>query len=103
MSDDHVFFEYRAKITNTGHAEDVGEAVHCFIRMKSGDAKGKLWRNVDLEQQAGDNILFVLNPGPHRSIGHSSIWVVGEETFEKAGAPLDRHRVGDCEILFHRD
>ena len=103
MSDDYAFFEYRAKITNTGHAEDVGEAVHCFIRMKSGDAKGKLWRNVDLEQRAGDNILFVLNPGPHRSISHSSVWVVGEETFEKAGAPLDRHRVGDCEILFRRD
>jgi hypothetical protein len=103
MSDDYAFFEYRAKITNTGHAEDVGEAVHCFIRMKSGDAKGKLWRNVDLEQQAGDNILFVLNPGPHRSIRHSSIWVVGEENFKKAGAPLNRHRVGDCEILFHRD
>ena len=53
MSDDYAFFEYRAKITNTGHAEDVGEAVHCSIRMKSGDAKGKLWRNVDLGQQAG--------------------------------------------------
>jgi hypothetical protein len=98
-----MIFEYRAKITNAGHAEDVGEAVHCFIRMKSGDAKGKRRRNVDLEQQAGDNILFVLNPGPYRKISHSSIWVVGEATFEKAGAPLERHRVGDCEILFHRD
>jgi hypothetical protein len=103
MSDNHVFFEYRAKITNAGHAEDVGEPVHCFIKMKSGDAKGKRRRNVELEQLAGDNILFVLKPGPYRKISHSSIWVVSEETFKKAGAPLERHRVGDCEILCHQD
>jgi hypothetical protein len=60
-------------------------------------------RNVELEQQAGDNILFVLNPGPDRNISHSSICVVSEEAFHKAGAPIDRHRVGDCEILCHRD
>jgi hypothetical protein len=71
--------------------------------MKSGDAKGKRRRNVELEQLAGDNILFVLNPGPYRKISHSSIWIVSEETFEKAGAPLERHRVGDCEILCHQD
>ena len=103
MSDDHVFFEYRAKITNAGHAEDVGEPVHCFIKMKSGDAKGKRRRNVELEQLAGDNILFVINPGPYRKISHSSIWIVSEETFEKARAPLERHRVGDSEILCHQD
>jgi hypothetical protein len=103
MTDDYAFFEYRAKITNTGHAEDVGEPVHCFIKMKSGDEEGERRRNVELEQQAGDNILFVLNPGPHRKISHSSIWVVSEEAFQKAGTPIDRHRVGDCEILCHRD
>jgi hypothetical protein len=103
MSDDYVFFEYRAKITNAGHAEDVGEPLHCSIKMKSGDAKGKRRRNVELEQQAGDIILFVLNPGPHRKLSHSIIWVVSEETFEKAGTPLERHRVGDCEILCHQD
>jgi hypothetical protein len=103
VSDDYAFFEYRAKITNAGHAEDIGEPVHCFIKMKSHDAKGKRRRNVDLEQQAGDIILFVLNPGPYRKISYSSIWLVSEETFEKAGVPLQRHRVGDCEILCHRD
>jgi hypothetical protein len=103
MSDDYAFFEYRAKITNAGHAEEVGDSVHCFIKMKSGDEEGKRRRNVELEQLAGDNILFVLNPGPHRKISHSSIWVVSEEAFHKSGAPIDRHRVGDCEILCHRD
>jgi hypothetical protein len=53
MSDDYAFFEYRAKITNAGHAEDVGERVHCFVKMKSGDAEGKRRRNVDLEQRRG--------------------------------------------------
>jgi hypothetical protein len=103
MSDDYAFFEYRAKITNTGHVEHVGEPVHCFIKMKSGDAEGKRRRNLELEQQAGDNILFVLNPGPHRKISDSSIWIVTEETFQKAGVPLVQHRVGDCEILCYRD
>jgi len=102
-SDDHAFFEYRAKLTNLGHAEDVGESVHCFIKMQSVDAEGKRRRNVELEQQAGDNILFVLNPGPHRKISHSGIWVVTEETFRKAGPPLEQHRVGDCEIRCYPD
>src|SRR5438552_18113964 len=103
MSDDYAFFEYRAKITNTGHAENNGEAVHCFIKMKSADADGKRLRNLELEQQAGDNVLFVLNPGPHRKISHSRIWVVSEEAFQKAGTPLVEHRVGDCEIRCYRD
>ena len=101
MSDDYAFFEYRAKITNAGHAEDVGEPVHCFIKMKSGDEEGKRRRNVELEQQAGDNILFVLNPGPHRKISHSSIWVVTEEEMHKPGKASDYRRVGDCEIYFY--
>src|ERR1700747_2367108 len=94
MSDDHVFFEYRAKITNAGHAEDVGEPVHCFIKMKSGDTKGERRRNVDLEQQAGDNILFVLNPGPHRKINEVCLdcWI-GEITnpLDAKGRSLRRH------------
>lgn len=103
MSDDNAFFEYRAKITNTGHAEENGEPVHCFIKMKSVDANGKRLRNLELEQQAGDNVLFVLNPGPHRKISHSSIWAVTEEAFQKAGPPQVEHRVGDCDILCYQD
>jgi hypothetical protein len=103
MSDDYAFFEYRAKITNTGHAEENGEPVHCFIKMKSVDANGKRRRNLELEQQAGDNVLFVLNPGPHRKISHSSIWVVTEKAFQKAGPPQVEHRVGDCDILCYQD
>ena len=58
-------------------------------------------RHVDLEQQAGDNILFVLNPGPHRKISHSSIWVVTEEEMHKPGKASDYRRVGDSEIYFY--
>jgi hypothetical protein len=100
MSDDYAFFEYQAKITNTGHAENEGEPVHCLIRMKSGDAQGNRQRNVELEQQAGDNILFVINPGPHRKISHSSIWRISEGFFDRARTASDYHRVGDCEIFF---
>jgi hypothetical protein len=98
MSDEYAFFEYRAKITNTGHAEDEGEPLHCMIKMKSGDAEGKRRRNLELEKQAGDTILFAINPGPHRKISHSSIWAVSEETFQKSGILLNRHQIGDCEI-----
>jgi hypothetical protein len=31
MSDDYAFFEYQAKLTNTGHAENEGKLVHCMI------------------------------------------------------------------------
>jgi len=101
MSDDYAFFEYKAKITNSGHAENEGEPVHCMIKMKSLDEHGKRRRNVELEQQAGDDVLFVINPGPHRKISHSSIWSVSEETFQKAETALDQHRLGDCEIFFN--
>ena len=88
MSDDHVIFEYRAKITNAGHAEDVGEPVHCFIKMKSGDAKGKRRRNVELEQLAGDNILFVLNPGPYRKITTQAFGSSAKKPLKKQGPRL---------------
>ena len=101
MSDDYAFLEYQAKITNAGHAENDGEPVHCIIKMKSVDEHGKRRRNVELEQQAEDNVLFVINPGPHRMISHSSISSVCEETFQKAGTASDQHRVGDCEIFFY--
>ena len=101
MSDDYVFLEYQAKITNAGHAEYEGEAVHCMIKVKSVDEHGKRRRNVELEQQARDNVLFVINPGPHKKISHSSNLSVSEETFQKAGTAPDQHRVGDCEIFFY--
>jgi hypothetical protein len=98
MNTDTAFFEFRARITNRGHAEDQGEPVHCIITMRSLSAEGKRRRNLDLEQEAGDMILFALNPGPHRKISHSSIRAVGEETLINAGPPVHTHRVGDCEI-----
>ena len=76
---DHAFFEYQAKLTNTGHAEEEGEPVHCMIRMKNVDRDGKCLPDIELHQQAGDNVLFVINPGPYRQISHSSIWNVTEE------------------------
>ena len=98
MNADTAFFEFRGKITNRGHAEDQGEPVHCIVKMRSLDAEGKRRRNVDLEQEAGDTILFVLSPGPHRKMSQSNIRAVGEETLTNAGPPLHVHRVGDCEI-----
>jgi hypothetical protein len=98
MNEDIAFFEFRGKITNRGHAEDQGEPVHCIVKMKSLDAEGKRRRNVDLEQEAGDTILFALNPGPHRKMSHSNIRAVGEEILTNAGPPVHIHRVGDCEI-----
>jgi hypothetical protein len=72
--------------------------VHCIVKMKSLHAEGKRRRNVDLEQEAGDTILFALNPGPHREMSHSNIRAVGEEILTNAGPPVQIHPVGDCEI-----
>ena len=98
---DYAFFEYQAKLTNTGHAEDDGEPVHCKIRMKNVDRDGKRLHDIELHQQAGDNVLFVINPGPYRNISHSSIWNVTEEELHKRGKASDYNRVGDCEMYFY--
>jgi hypothetical protein len=55
---DYAFFEYQAKLTNTGHAEDGGEPVHCMIRMKNVDREGKGIHDIELHQQTGDNVLL---------------------------------------------
>ena len=98
MNADTAFFEFRGQITNKGHAEDQGEPVRCVVKMRSLDAKGSRRRNVDLEQEAGDAVLFVLNPGPHRKMSHSSIKAVREEILTNAGPPVHIHHLGDCEI-----
>jgi hypothetical protein len=98
---DYAYFEYQAKLTNAGHAEDEGQPVRCMIRMKNVDWDGKRLHENELHQQAGDNVLFVINPGPHHKISHSSIWNVTEEELQKARKASDYHRVGDCEIYFY--
>ena len=98
---DYAFFEHQAKLTNMGHAEDEGERVHCMIRMKNVDRDGSPLHEIDLHQQAGDNVLFVINPGPHHNVSHSSICNVTEEELHKPGKASDYHRVGNCEIYFY--
>jgi hypothetical protein len=100
---DFTFFEYRATITNLTHDESEGESVRCLIKVKSVDKGGKRLRNLELEQQAGDHVLFLLNPGPHRKISHSRIWPISEEAFQKAATPLEYHRVADCEVLLYKE
>ena len=97
----YVYFGYQAKLTNAGHAEATGQPVRCMIRIKNVDRDGKQLHEIELRQQAGDNVLFVINPGPHQKISHSSIWNVTEKELHKAGKALDYHRVGDCEIYFY--
>jgi hypothetical protein len=72
-----------------------------MIKMKNVDRDGKCLPDIELHQQAGDNVLFVINPGPWRKISHSSIWNVTEEELHKPGKASDYHRVGDCEIYFY--
>jgi hypothetical protein len=55
---DYTFFEYQATLTSTGHAENKGELVHCMIRMKNVDRDGKRLRDIELHQQAADDVFF---------------------------------------------
>ena len=75
--------------------------MHCMIRMKNVDRDGKRLHDMELHQQAGDNVLFVINPGPYRKISHSSIWNVAEEELHKRAKASDYRQVGDCEIFFY--
>jgi len=101
LMNDYAFFKYQAKLANTGHDEDEGELVRCIIRMKNVDQDGKRLHDIELHQQAGDDVLFVINPGPYHAINHSSIWNVTEEELHKLEKVSDYHRVGDREIYFY--
>ena len=95
---EHALFEYRAKLMSTPHVEEQGEPVHCLIKMDIGFQDGRSQEL--LEQEAGDLILFALNPGPHRRISHSSICEVDEKRLRELGPATDFNRVGSVEIYF---
>jgi hypothetical protein len=96
---EHAFFEYRAKLISTAHTEDQGELIHCLIKMEIGT--GHRRSQELLEQEAGDLILFSVNPGPHRRISHSSIGEVDEKRLHELGPATDFNRVGSTEIYFY--
>jgi hypothetical protein len=70
---EHAFFEYRALSMSTPYVEEKGEPVHCLIKVDIAAQNGRIRRGAELEQEAGNLILFLINPGPHRRISHSTI------------------------------
>jgi hypothetical protein len=92
---------YRALLTSPSHAEEKGEAVHSLIKMEMDAQDGRVRRGTELEQEAGDLILFLINPGPHWRISHSSICKVDEGRLYELGPTTDFNRVGNCEIHFY--
>ena len=98
---EHAFFEYRALLMSTPHVEEKGEPVHCLIKMEIAAPDGRLRRGAELEQEAGDLILFLTNPGPHRRISHSSICEVNEKRLRELGPARNCNRLGSVEIYFY--
>jgi hypothetical protein len=98
---EHAFFEYRALLMGAHHVEEKGEPVHCIIKMEIAVKGGRLRRGAELEQEAGDLILFLINPGPHHRISNSSICKVDERRLHELGPASDFNRVGDSEIYFY--
>jgi hypothetical protein len=96
---EQALFEYKAKLINTPHIEEGGEPIHCLIKMEVGLQDGRSQEL--LEQEAGDLILFALNPGPHRRISHSSIREVDEKSLRELGPATDFHLIGSTEICFY--
>jgi|SRR5260370_16202754 hypothetical protein len=80
------------------HVEEQGEPIHCLIKFEIGAGHGL---SELLEQEAGDLVLFSVNPGPHRRISHSSIFEVDEKRLRELGPVTDFHRVGNTEIYFY--
>jgi hypothetical protein len=99
--DGYAFYEYTAKVSSGPHAEDQGETVHCLIEMDILDQNGCHRRSVELEQEAGDLVLFVVNPGPNRRIGDSRIWKVDEQRLSELGPAKDIDRIGKTQIYFY--
>jgi hypothetical protein len=98
---EHAFFEYRAMLVSSSHVEEKGELVHCLIKMKIATPDGRLRRSVELEQEAGDLVLFLVNTGTRRRISHSQICKADEQRFRELGPATDFHRVGNDEIYFY--
>ena len=96
---EHAFFEYRAKLISAAHDEEQGEPIHCLIKMEIGAGHERA-REL-LEQEAGDLVLFNVNPGPHRRITHSSIAEVDEKRLRELGPATDFNRVGNTEVCFY--
>ena len=101
LMSEHAFFEYRALLMSTPHVEEKGEPVHCLIKMEIAAPDGRLRRGAELEQEAGDLILFLTNPGPHRRISHSSICKADERRLHELGPGTDFNRVGSSEVYFY--
>jgi len=102
LMSEHAFFEYRALLTSTPHVEEKGgEPIHCIIKMEIAAQNGRLRRGAELDQEVGDLILFLLNPGPHRRICHSSICKADESRLHELGSATDFQRVGNSEIYFY--
>ena len=99
---DYAFFEYRAKITSTSHESEEGERVHCLLKIPVASDSGQHQRDeVELRQDAGDLVLFSLNPGPFGKISHSEIWEVDENRITELGEASELAQVGDCTIYFY--
>jgi hypothetical protein len=101
LMSEHAFFEYRALLTSTPHVEEKGEPVHCIVKMEIAAQDGRRRRGAELEQEAGDLILFLINPGPHRRISHSSICKASEGRLHELDPATDFNRVGKSEIYFY--
>jgi hypothetical protein len=97
----YAFFEYRALLTSVSHSEAKGAAVHSLIKMEIDSRDGRVRRGAELEQEAGDLVLFLINPGPHRRISHSSICKVDAGRLHELAPAADFNRVGNCEIHFY--
>jgi hypothetical protein len=98
---EHALFEYRALLMSTPHVEEKGEPVHCLVKLDIAAQNGRIRRGAELEQEAGDLILFLINPGPHRRISHSTICKADERRLNELGPATDFNRVGNSEIYFY--
>jgi hypothetical protein len=101
LMSEHAFFEYRALLVSSTHVEEKGEPVHCLIKIEIAAQDGRIRRGAELEQEAGDLVLFLINPGPHRRISHSSICKADERRLRELGPATDFNRVGNSEVYFY--
>jgi len=115
---DRVLFEYRAKLVYTPNIEEKGilalrrrgiiwgqairgKSIRCLIRIEIHFEEKRLLDVIELEQEARDIVLFVLNPESHCRISHSTLCEIDEERLRELGSPTDFHIVGNTEVYFY--
>ena len=96
---EYCCFEYTATLTAASHGpEGEGKFVHGLIEMRVMTDRGHPRSVVEMQEDAGDLMLFTLHPGPSRCLSRSNVWRVDPGQLARLGKAPKIYRVGGSSV-----